>query len=263
MNNLKKNLLSFRFAIIFFLSLNIIVFGIGTQSTSITKKEIFCCPECLTFLKRFIADPSNVGALAPSSVALASAITAGLDQSDLKTYLSGRHILEVGAGTGVFTEQIIGKMGPQDSLDVVELDETFYQKLVEKFGKHPQVSIYHCSITEFHPTQKYHYIISGLPFNAFPSGLVLDILNNYKSLIVPNGTISYFEYIAIPMIKMWGLSACSICSKSASIEKENYSQTLEHLKVFKTLFEATTENAVIANIPPARAIICHGFQNRI
>ncbi|HSZ73188.1 MAG TPA: hypothetical protein VK779_00090, partial [Rhizomicrobium sp.] len=56
--------------------------------------------EHLHFLRALIARPKNVGAIAPSSPALARAIAAQVDPAREGT------VLELGPGTGVITEAL-------------------------------------------------------------------------------------------------------------------------------------------------------------
>ncbi|VWD62192.1 phospholipid methyltransferase [Burkholderia contaminans] len=53
-------------------------------------------PEWMLFLRTWLRNPRRVGALAPSSPALAALITADIPRD-------GAAVIELGAGTGVFT----------------------------------------------------------------------------------------------------------------------------------------------------------------
>lgn len=209
-----------------------------------------------SFFKRFINNPTQVGAIAESSEALAEAITTCTQPLSKEKTQEGRNILEVGAGTGVFTQHIINKMGFFDTLDIVEYDPVFYAMLKERFGKLRHVNIYCCSIEDFNPNKCYDYIISGLPFNAFPSELVEKILNGYKRILKKDGTVAYFEYIALPMIKRFGLSIGALFSDQIKKEKNDFDQTLSLVKAFRKSFELEQEESVGLNLPPARAVTC-------
>ena len=56
----------------------------------------------LLFARRWLKDPMKVGAVAPSSPVLARAMVKALDLEP------GQTCLEIGPGTGAFTEHLIG-----------------------------------------------------------------------------------------------------------------------------------------------------------
>ncbi len=84
------------------------------------------------FWQEFRRTFESTGAIAPSGRKLCRA---------LARYVAGdgklRRILEVGPGTGVVTDAIIAQMGPQDTLDVVELNERFVAALRERLASDP------------------------------------------------------------------------------------------------------------------------------
>ena len=55
------------------------------------------------FFKQFLKNPTSIGAVCPSSKALAREITAKVKLEDAV------NIAELGPGTGVFTEEILGQ----------------------------------------------------------------------------------------------------------------------------------------------------------
>ncbi len=115
-----------------------------------------------------------------------------------------RRILEVGPGTGAVTRRIIAGMGKADSLDLVELNETFVRQLKDRFQQEPafravadRARVLHCPIEELPHEQTYNVIVSGLPLNNFSAGLVEQILATLVGLLSAEGTLSFFEYIAV------------------------------------------------------------------
>ena len=98
------------------------------------------------FFLQFITHPSTVGSLAPSSKGLAKSIVRQIPKS-LESHAKPRRILEVGPGTGAFTDQIIHRLNPNDTLHLVEFDEDFCKLLIEKYKDIPNVTIFHQSIT--------------------------------------------------------------------------------------------------------------------
>jgi phosphatidylethanolamine/phosphatidyl-N-methylethanolamine N-methyltransferase len=81
------------------------------------------------FLRGAITRPREVGAIAPSSPALARAIAAQIDPE-----LSGP-ILELGPGTGVVTEALIARGVSQERLTAIEFDPDFTRLVASRYPK--------------------------------------------------------------------------------------------------------------------------------
>ena len=159
--------------------------------------------ECGTFLRESRRHFRDTGALLPSSRFLARALAAPL---------AGQRppcrILEVGPGTGSVTRAILRRLQPGDQLDCVELNDHFVERL-ELCFKHDrrftpfrdQVRVIHSPVEELDGEGMYDFIVSGLPLNNFPVGLVRDIFKAYSRLLKPGGVLSYFEYVLIRHLK--------------------------------------------------------------
>ena len=68
----------------------------------------------LRFLGQFITHPTSIGAIWPSSPALAAAMLESLPLE------SARVVVELGPGTGSFTEFILPRIGPDGAYLAVE-----------------------------------------------------------------------------------------------------------------------------------------------
>jgi len=134
-----------------------------------------------------------VGALAPSSRFLASKMLNHLPLKEAKI------IIELGPGTGVFTEKIIEKMGAETQLIVIELNDTFFEALEKKIS-HKNVHLKHGSAEEISKYlkelgfEKADLIISSLPLAVFPSTLRLTILSAIKTHLSQAGQFVQFQY---------------------------------------------------------------------
>lgn len=149
-----------------------------------------------TMLSLRSKNPEAIGAIAESSEQLAHMITSEVPASGPQ-----KRILEVGAGTGVFTKKLIEKLQPGDQLDVVELMPELCAILDKEFKDQTQVTIFCGDILDWTPNQGYSYIVSGLPFNSFPSELVTKITNHLVRLANPDASCSFFEYKWLPAIR--------------------------------------------------------------
>lgn len=113
----------------------------------------------LHFLKGLIARPKNVGAIAPSSPALARAIAQQVDPK-----LDGP-VLELGPGTGVVTEALIERGVLPERITAIEYDPEFAKMVQNRF---PRVHVVRGDAFDLEKT-----LSSGEPFAAIVSGLPL------------------------------------------------------------------------------------------
>jgi phosphatidylethanolamine/phosphatidyl-N-methylethanolamine N-methyltransferase len=199
----------------------------------------------IKFIFEFIKDPKTVGAILPSSKFLAREIVSQIPK-DLNR--GSLRIMEWGAGTGVFTRKIIERMNSGDELVVVEFDEHFYKQLCAQYGKIPGVTIIQGDVTKLPESpeekDKYDYIVSGLPLNAFEPAFVDQILEKVKKLTKKNGVYSAFDYPEVAAIK-------SIFSNAA--EQRKLSQIFVKKEGFYKQ-HAFKSIRVFRNIPPARVL---------
>jgi phosphatidylethanolamine/phosphatidyl-N-methylethanolamine N-methyltransferase len=82
----------------------------------------------LRFLRALIARPKNIGALMPSSPALAEAIARQIDPH-------AGPVLEIGAGTGVVSEALLARGVPAERLTLLEYDEDMASHLADRFSR--------------------------------------------------------------------------------------------------------------------------------
>ncbi|MEX0717627.1 MAG: methyltransferase [Planctomycetaceae bacterium] len=155
------------------------------------------------FFRQFRERFQTTGAVAPSSRFLAGALTGPMRRRERPA-----RILEVGPGTGPVTRRIVRALGPEDTLDLVEINRRFAAILKHRFRtrkdhreKADRVRIHCCPLQEFESEAPYDYIISGLPLNNFPPDLVRTIFDSFFRLLAPEGTLSYFEYMYVRPIR--------------------------------------------------------------
>ncbi|MEN9556928.1 MAG: hypothetical protein RLZZ232_3214 [Planctomycetota bacterium] len=157
------------------------------------------------FFRQFRQTFETTGAVAPSSRFLASAMTRYLAARPQETPV---RILEIGPGTGPVTDSIINQLRPGDVFDLVELNSEFVTILKQRFQTDAawsavshQTTIHQIPIQEFRATEPYDFVISGLPLNNFPAGLVKIITDAYFQLLKPGGILSYFEYMYVRPVR--------------------------------------------------------------
>ena len=195
------------------------------------------------FLRQFRKAFSTTGSIAPSSRFLARTMT-----QPLEARAHPLRILEVGPGTGAVTRRLVSILGPDDTLDLVELNKDFVALLERKFSQEEaykkaadRTRIHCCALQEFKADAPYDIIISGLPMNNFPPELVSDIMSVFFQLLAPDGVLSYFEYMFMRSLRR----------KVAVGSNRNRMNALE--KVLRPYLQENRfrRDWVFANFPPA------------
>jgi phosphatidylethanolamine/phosphatidyl-N-methylethanolamine N-methyltransferase len=159
--------------------------------------------QCRHFYKEFRRTFGTTGSILPSSRNLAREMVWPLRRPRATV-----RVLEVGAGTGAVTAEILRLLKPGDQLDIVEINGQFVEMLRRRFATEPlfqehsaQTRLIHAPLQAVEGQGVYDFMISGLPLNNFPIALVRDIFHAYQRLLKRGGTLSYFEYLAIRGLK--------------------------------------------------------------
>ena len=199
-----------------------------------------------TFVKQSLLQTRQTGAVWPSGKRLARSMTSPLLDSR-----GCRRILEVGPGTGVFTREICKLLRQGDTYDIVEINPTFWRHVEDKVlpkyvdpNNLQQVTIHCDSLESVVLEPGYNHIFCGLPFNNFEPRLVRSLFRKMMSLMADDGTLSFFEYIGVRMMKA-PLVGKSGRKRSNDIERIN--------KSLRRRFQGRRQ-AVLCNIPPAYAV---------
>lgn len=145
-------------------------------------------PTLAAFFRALLAEPRKIGAIAPSGGRLARLITSEIEPS------TGR-VLELGPGTGVFTEALLKRGLSARDLTLVELETRFIALLKQRF---PDVTILQrdaCELAtckaELGPQAA---IVSGLPFRNMPAEAISAIVGGSFSLLERRGAFYQFTY---------------------------------------------------------------------
>jgi phosphatidylethanolamine/phosphatidyl-N-methylethanolamine N-methyltransferase len=155
----------------------------------------------LQFFASYLRKPHSVGAIAPSSGALARALCEPFRVAERPA-----RVLEIGAGTGAVTRRIGQLLGAADRLDIFEVEPAFADILEEQVlaakcfvgaVAEGRVRLFRKPAQEIADEGYYDYVISGLPFNSFPLADVRAVLDRVKLSLKPGGVFSYFEYLGL------------------------------------------------------------------
>ncbi len=142
------------------------------------------------FLKKFITSPASIGSCTPSSRYTASTMLRRLDWKRLHT------IVELGAGTGVFTQYIASHKRKDAVFLIIEQDPAMRAALRRRFpGCHIASHAEDLAqlLNALGPGQA-DCIISGLPFAVFPAVLRHTILRSVRCSLRPSGQFLALQY---------------------------------------------------------------------
>lgn len=145
--------------------------------------------EKMRFYRAFRANPKGIGAIAPSSEALALAITCDIDATT-------GPVIELGAGTGVFTRMLARRgVAPRD-LALVEMDAQFSVGLVRDFPFAEHYPIDACTLDQhdLFGGRAAGAIVCGLPLLNMPLRQQLGIVRAAFSHLRDGGACYLFTY---------------------------------------------------------------------
>ncbi|MGE3242238.1 MAG: class I SAM-dependent methyltransferase [Pirellulales bacterium] len=200
------------------------------------------------FLKEFRRTFESTGAVMPSGARLSRALSYFVREGPAANGGGERRILEVGPGTGAVTAHIVRALRPGDRLDLVERNEEFVARLRDRLRSDPslvphaeQITLHHAGVEELSEAELYDVIVSGLPLNNFSLSLVEMLVSKLQRLLAPDGTLSFFEYIAIRRVK---------AAVSPRAERERLRAIGGLLDRFLAEHEIRRDK-VLVNVPPA------------
>jgi phosphatidylethanolamine/phosphatidyl-N-methylethanolamine N-methyltransferase len=143
------------------------------------------------FLSRFIRHPLKMGAVLPSSQALAGAMAEQVDSAR-----SGV-VVELGAGTGIVTAALLEAGLPPEKLVILERDRKLHRLLERRFpGAHTLLgdAAELKPILLAHHVQQVHTVVSSLPLLSFSSAQRQTILHQIFQVLPEDGTLIQYTY---------------------------------------------------------------------
>jgi phosphatidylethanolamine/phosphatidyl-N-methylethanolamine N-methyltransferase len=158
-----------------------------------TRCESTSRPDAWTFFRQWLRNPRAMAALSPSSRQLARLMIEQLPEN-------ARRIVELGGGTGVFTQALLENGIEADELLVVELNEELHQLLQKRF---PDVSIV-CGDAQhlktivradgFAASGSVDAVVSGLGMLSMSRAIQRAILSGVFDVLGPSGRFVQFTY---------------------------------------------------------------------
>lgn len=180
--------------------------------------------EQLTFFNSFVKRPSQVGAVAPSSKRLCTALVDSFDWDAIE------YVVELGPGTGVATKLILDRLRPNTRFFALERNPRFAEMTLERCGD--------VEVVEGCATQLATYcrergfprvdaVVSGLPWASFKASLQNDIMSAMFEVLPVGGRFATFAYL-----QGLGLPAGQ---RFAKLLKQNFSTVGKSRTVWRNL----------------------------
>ena len=135
--------------------------------------------DTLSFLSDWKSDPRRVGAIAPSGRSLARMMTSDIDARSAP-------ILELGAGTGVFTRELIRRGIRPHELTLIESGEFFARSLSQRF---PEARVLQIDAARLREAA----LFDGAPLGAVISGLPLLNMSSETIRAIMDGAFNYLR----------------------------------------------------------------------
>ncbi|HEY7697657.1 MAG TPA: SAM-dependent methyltransferase, partial [Vicinamibacteria bacterium] len=123
--------------------------------------------QAVRFLKEFVTRPQEIGAIVPSSPALAREVVRSVDWDEVLV------AVEYGPGLGAITREILTRTEGKDFF-VIELNEAYAERFQRTF---PHVPLYRDSVANVvsiaaeHGVEAVDCIVSGLPWAIFSDAI--------------------------------------------------------------------------------------------
>lgn len=188
-------------------------------------------PDWWLMMKAFLRQGRQIASFAPSSRYMARKITDGIDWDQ------ARCIVELGAGTGPITAEIVKRVKPHTRLLVVELDPVLCGRLRSRFREVKNVDVVQGDATRFDQLlaerglPQVDHVLSGLPLPSFPEDLRNAVLDTAARTLAPHGT--FRQLTVMPLI---------------------------YYRLYARYFDDVRFRFVPLNLPPGGVYVCRGFR---
>jgi len=176
------------------------------------------------FFSKFMAKGRQISSAVPSSPAMVARILDRVDFSRPGT------IVELGAGTGPVTEQIMEVLRPHHRFIAVENDPDFCNILRRRF---PNLTLLQSDATkiaeplEHLGVNRVEYVLSGLPTPALPRKSLIKLIRWLEKSLSPTGV--FIQITVVPFV---------------------------YQRFYRRLFDSVDFRMVWLNIPPGGVYYC-------
>jgi phospholipid N-methyltransferase len=142
-------------------------------------------PDWWLFFNKFLRHGTAIASFVPSSVWLAKALIRDID------FARARCIVELGAGTGPVTAELLRRAGTRCHCVIIERDPDFCRRLRERF---PQADVVEADALDLERVmaergiEAFDHVLCGLPLPSFPEELRDRLLGIVGKRLAPAGT---------------------------------------------------------------------------
>ncbi|MEO7125225.1 MAG: methyltransferase domain-containing protein [Nakamurella sp.] len=173
------------------------------------------------FFRQWMKAPLSIASVVPSGQQLASRMLAQLPDGT-------QRVVEIGAGTGVFTQAMLDRGLPAENLLVVERNAELFHVLRRRF---PTVRVVHgdaadlpaiVSDTGFADESAVDAVISSLGFRAMSHDLQRTILLGISGILAPGASLVQFTYGRSPSMAHDVLERVGMCGERVSVAWRNF-----------------------------------------
>jgi len=188
-------------------------------------------PDWWLMMKAFLTQGRKIASFAPSSKPMARKMIDGIDWDQAKC------VVELGAGTGPITAQLVRRLKPHTRAIVIELDPTLCGRLQSRFQGVPNLDVIQGDATQF---DKYlaergipqvDHVLSGLPLPSFPEQLRDAVLHTSARTLAAHGT--FRQLTVMPWI---------------------------YYRMYARYFDDIRFRFCPWNLPPGGVYVCRGFR---
>lgn len=151
------------------------------------------------FLLNFLRNPLRNASVVPSSPAACRAVLQGIDFSQCK------YVVELGPGTGCFTEQLYAQLPSDAQVLIVEVELSYIAHLQEQFGDRFEIVQGSAHLLDDLVAERgwphIDLILSGLPF-SLPASVKVPLFETLRQRISAGTELRFFTYMP-PVMKRY------------------------------------------------------------
>jgi phospholipid N-methyltransferase len=157
--------------------------GVGSPSTNGPGQRV-------RFLLSFLRHPRQVGSVIPTS---RRAVRAMLDLVNLD---EASCVVEMGAGTGPHTREVLARLGPDATFLAFEIDPVLAEGLERELAD-PRLQVI-CDSAEnaerYLNGKRADVVVSAVPFTSLPEEVRTGLLNAGRDSLAEDGTMLVLQY---------------------------------------------------------------------
>lgn len=144
----------------------------------------------MSITTEFLRRPLMTGAVAASSRRLAYAMTEAIGLERART------VVELGPGTGVFTDAVLARLAPDARLVAVELNPVLAARL-SATRRDTRLTVVQGSAADLAATvrEPVDAVVSGLPWTVMPRERRGHVLDAVTEVLAPGGRFTTFAYL--------------------------------------------------------------------